>query len=62
MAKQKKGTKKISDITEDKELNEKDLQQVSGGMLKKPIFKAADDCNGNCVGSVHVSTGKDVDL
>jgi len=55
---------KIADITDDKELSEKDMQEVSGGFLKKPIFKSSssDDCGGNCMGSVPTATGKEVEL
>ena len=55
---------KIADITDDKELTEKDMQEVSGGMLKKPIFKTAssNDCNGNCMGSVPTATGQEIEL
>ena len=62
MTEQKKDADKISDITEDKELNEKDLQEVSGGMLKKPIFKSESDCGGNCMGTVSSATGKLIEV
>ena len=64
MAEQKKDEDKITDITEDKELNEKELQDASGGMLRRrPIFKAgADDCGGNCMGSVGTATGKEIEI
>jgi len=63
MADIKKDDDKITDITDDKELNEKDLQEVSGGMLKRrPIFKTTDDCGGNCMGSVGTATGEQVEI
>lgn len=55
---------KVSDITDDKELTEQDMKEVSGGFLKKPIFKRAlsNDCGGNCMGSVPTATGEQVDV
>lgn len=66
MTKKKKDKDKITDITDDNELTEKDMDQVSGGRIvrRPPIMggKSGDDCGGNCMGSVPTSTGKDIDV
>ena len=64
MADQKKNEDKITDITNDKELSEKDLQDVSGGVLRKPrtFVSTKDDCGGKCMGSVPAATGQNIDI
>jgi len=62
MTEQKKDADKISDITDEKELNEKELQDVSGGLYVKRTFATKDNCGGNCAGSVDVADGKVIDF
>lgn len=62
MAGETKDKGEISDITEDKELNEKDLQDVNGGLLIKRTFGTKDDCGGNCMGTVSTAVGQEVDV
>ena len=64
MTDQKGNDDKISDITDDKELNEKDLQDVSGGVLKSPrtFIGAKDDCGGKCAGTIKSAVGSELDI
>jgi len=62
MSDQKKDKAKIKDITQDKELDEKEMEKVSGGVYIKKTFSTKDDCGGNCMGTVGTATGKEIDV
>lgn len=64
MTDQKGKEDKISDITDDKELNEKDLQDVDGGVLRSPMTfsSAKDNCGGKCAGTIKSAVGSELDI
>ncbi len=71
MPEKKKGKRKITDVTRKKELSKKQMEKVGGGALLRrvpivapiaPTPRPADDCNGNCMGSVPTATGEQIDV
>ena len=62
MTEPKKEKDEITDITGKKELDEKEMEKVSGGLFVPRTFASKDDCGGNCMGSVPTATGKEIDL
>ncbi|MBI5057522.1 MAG: hypothetical protein HZB61_12990 [Nitrospirae bacterium] len=59
--KKKSSKVKIGDIT-GKKVSKDDMKKIKGGLARRPTMRGADDCGGNCMGSVSTATGKQIEL